>query len=177
MQILGDPTFFLSWSWSGKHIFWIFLTLKLTSTIFMQFNLIWWFCKHWSTSLLLRERSRLSVICQNWAHVNYDFLMPGWFFYFYLKGQSHEIFASGFFHESSSPKPLKITVGPFIIYLKIRRDIRKSMCITSINDTGGKFVTGIIEKIRSGPNGILRGVGKTDSWKKPEVENLVALSF
>ncbi len=28
-----------------------------------------------------------------------------------LKGQCHEIFASDFFHESSSPKPLKITRG------------------------------------------------------------------
>jgi hypothetical protein len=25
-------------------------------------------------------------------------------------------------------------------------------------------------------NGILRGLGETDSWKKPEVENLVTLS-
>jgi hypothetical protein len=33
------------------------------------------------------------------------------------------------------------------------------------------------EKIRKGPNGILSGLGETDSWKKPEVENLVALSF
>lgn len=24
-----------------------------------------------------KQRSRLSVICQNWAHVNYDFMMPG----------------------------------------------------------------------------------------------------
>ncbi len=35
----------------------------------------------------------------------------------------------------------------------------------------------ILEKIRKGPNGILRGWGETDSWKKPEVENLVALSL
>ncbi len=27
----------------------------------------------------------------------------------------------------------------------------------------------IFEKIRNGPNGILRGLGETDSWKKPEV--------
>jgi hypothetical protein len=36
---------------------------------------------------------------------------------------------------------------------------------------------GIFKKIRNGPNGVLRGLGETDSWKKPEVENLVALSI
>ncbi len=35
----------------------------------------------------------------------------------------------------------------------------------------------IFEKNRNGPNGILRGLGETDSWKKPEVENLVTLSL
>jgi hypothetical protein len=35
----------------------------------------------------------------------------------------------------------------------------------------------IFEKIRNGPKGILRGYGETNSWKKPEVENLVALSL
>ncbi len=35
----------------------------------------------------------------------------------------------------------------------------------------------IFEKIRNGPNGILRGLGETDSWKNPEVENLVTLSL
>ncbi len=31
----------------------------------------------------------------------------------------------------------------------------------------------IFEKIWNGPYGILRGLEETDSWKKPEVENLV----
>ena len=35
----------------------------------------------------------------------------------------------------------------------------------------------IYEKIWNGPNGILRGLGETDSWKKPEVENHVTLSL
>ncbi len=48
-----------------------------------------------------------------------------------LKGQCREIFASGFFHRSSFPKPLKITIGSFPILLKIR----KSSCTTNINDT------------------------------------------
>ncbi len=49
----------------------------------------------------------------------------------------------------------------------------------SINDTGDKFFAGVVdtaeqffEKIQNGPNGILGGLGDTDSWKKPEVENL-----
>ncbi len=35
----------------------------------------------------------------------------------------------------------------------------------------------IFEKIRNDPNGTLRGMGETDSWKKTEVENLVTLSL
>ncbi len=37
--------------------------------------------------------------------------------------------------------------------------------------------TRIFEKIRNGRNGILRCLEETDSWKKPEVENLVTLSL
>jgi hypothetical protein len=47
-------------------------------------------------------------------------------------------FASGFDHESSSPKPLKITLGSFRFFSKILGDICKSRCTTGINDTGGK---------------------------------------
>ncbi len=47
------------------------------------------------------------------------------------------------------------------------------------NDTGGApwaaNISANLEKIRNGPNGILRGLGETDSWKKPEIENLVTL--
>jgi hypothetical protein len=37
----------------------------------------------------------------------------------------------------------------------------------------------IFEKMRNGSIGVLRlrGLGETDSWKKTEVENLVALSL
>jgi hypothetical protein len=35
----------------------------------------------------------------------------------------------------------------------------------------------IFEKIQKGPNVLLRGLGETDSWKEPEVENLVTLSL
>jgi hypothetical protein len=33
------------------------------------------------------------------------------------------------------------------------------------------------EKIRNDPNGIIRGLGKTDSRKKPDAKNLVTLSL
>jgi hypothetical protein len=39
-----------------------------------------------------------------------------------LKGQCHEIFDFKFFHESVSPKPLSIPLGPFEIFFK---DLRK----------------------------------------------------
>ncbi len=52
---------------------------------------------------------------------------------------------------------------------------------TGDNDTGGAPWTTIslriFEQIWNGPNGILRGLGETDSWKKPEVKNLVTLSL
>jgi hypothetical protein len=35
----------------------------------------------------------------------------------------------------------------------------------------------IFENIRNDPNGIIRGLGETDSRKKPEAKNLVTLSL
>ncbi len=35
----------------------------------------------------------------------------------------------------------------------------------------------IFEKIRNGPNGIIRGLGETGSREKPEAKNLVTLSL
>jgi hypothetical protein len=35
----------------------------------------------------------------------------------------------------------------------------------------------IFEKIQNGPDGIIRGLGETDSRKKPEAKNLVTLSL
>jgi hypothetical protein len=43
-----------------------------------------------------------------------------------LKGQCHEIFVFWSFHESVSPTPLSIPLGPFRIFSKIRGDIRSS---------------------------------------------------
>ncbi len=56
---------------------------------------------------------------------------------------SRDFFATGFFHESPSSKPLIITFGSFRAFSKIRGDIRKSRCTTGDNDTGGKFATGV----------------------------------
>jgi hypothetical protein len=72
-----------------------------------------------------------------------------------LKGQCHEIFCFWFFHESVSPKPLSIPLGPFRIFSEIRGDIRSSRLTTGINDTGGKFATGVDDtggKIAAGVN-------------------------
>jgi hypothetical protein len=40
-------------------------------------------------------------------------------------------------------KPLKITVWSFRIFSKIRDDIHKSAPVSGINDTVGKFATGV----------------------------------
>ena len=50
-----------------------------------------------------------------------------------LKGQCHKIFCFRIFHESSSLKPLKITLGPFEIFF-LFLEIFKSWCPKSIND-------------------------------------------
>jgi hypothetical protein len=57
-----------------------------------------------------------------------------------LKGQ--RFFASGFFMNQFTQPP-SIPLGQFQIFLKIRGDICKSRCTTLINDTRGKFATGI----------------------------------
>ena len=56
-----------------------------------------------------------------------------------LKGQCHEIFASGSFHESVFPQPQSIPLRPFRIFSKIRGDIRSSRFATGVNDTGSKW--------------------------------------
>ncbi len=52
---------------------------------------------------------------------------------------------------------------------------------TGVDDTDGapelRISPRIFEKTRKSPNGILRGLGVTDSCREPEVENLVALSL
>ena len=43
-----------------------------------------------------------------------------------------------FLHESVSPRPQSIPLGPFRIFSS--GDIRKSRCTTGINNTGGKLI-------------------------------------
>jgi hypothetical protein len=50
-------------------------------------------------------------------------------------------FASGFFHESVSPQPQSIPLGPFRIFSKIRGDTGGKFA-TGVNDTGGKIAAG-----------------------------------
>ncbi len=87
-----------------------------------------------------------------------------------FKGQCHEIFCfTGFFHATSSPKPLKIILGSFGFLSKIDGDISESRCTTGINDTNGAPWPANIStnfwKNRNGPYGITRSLGETDSWK------------
>jgi hypothetical protein len=48
---------------------------------------------------------------------------------------------------------------------------------TGVVDTGGKFAAGVNDTGGKGPNVIIRGLGETDSRKKPEAKNLVTLSL
>jgi hypothetical protein len=79
-----------------------------------------------------------------------------------------------FFHESSSPKPLKITLRSFRIFSKILRDICKSRCTTGVNnicgnfangtagavDTGGKFAIGVKDTGGTFATGVNKTGGK-----------------
>ncbi len=58
-----------------------------------------------------------------------------------IKGTVSRDFFFRLFHESSFPKPPKITLGSFWIFWKICGDVRKWRCTTSINDNNGKFAT------------------------------------
>ena len=59
-----------------------------------------------------------------------------------IKGTVSRDFCFRFFNESTSPKPLKITVGSFRFFSKIHRDIRQSRCTTGVKDTGGNDTGG-----------------------------------
>jgi hypothetical protein len=98
----------------------------------------------------------------------------------YSKGQCRELFASGFFHESSSPTPLKILLGTFqIFFSKIHIDIHKSRCTTGINDTDGKFAidtTGAADTGGKFDIGVNFTSGKMPQVSMTPVENLPPMS-
>jgi hypothetical protein len=64
-----------------------------------------------------------------------------------LKGQCHEIFCFWFFHQSVSPQPQSIPLGPFRIFSNICVDIRNSRLTTCVVDPGGKWKKSYIRKI------------------------------
>ncbi len=49
--------------------------------------------------------------------------------------------------------------------------------LTPVANPEMRIFSGIFEKIRNDPNGIIRGFGETDSRKKPEAKDLVTLSL
>ncbi len=77
-----------------------------------------------------------------------------------LKGQCHEIFCFRFFSWIIFPQAPEITLGSFWIFLKIRREIRKSRCTTAVNDTGGKIAAGIKDTGGKFATGIIDTSGK-----------------
>ncbi len=60
------------------------------------------------------------------------------------------LFASGFFRESSSTKPLRIALGSFRFFPKILGDICKSRCTAGVNYTDGKFATNTASAVDTG---------------------------
>jgi hypothetical protein len=108
--------------------------------------------------------------------------------YIHSRDSVTRFFASGFF-ESVSPQPQSIPLGPFQIFSKIRGDIRKSPVanLPPVSTTPAakllipvanlppmsttlvvvhlalRISPRIFEKFRNGPDGILRGLGETDS--------------
>jgi hypothetical protein len=85
-----------------------------------------------------------------------------------------------FFHESVSPQPQSIPLKPFQIFSKINRDICKSRCTTSINDTGGKFANDTGGHIATGikdTGGKIAAVSTTPAAFLPPVSTTLAANF
>jgi hypothetical protein len=66
-------------------------------------------------------------------------------------GRGHEFGFpySMYSHETVSPKPLSILLGPFQIFSKILRYICSSRYTTHVIDTGGKWKKSSIRKVKS----------------------------
>jgi len=101
--------------------------------------------------------------------------------------QCHEIYCFRFFHESSSPKPLKISFGPLKKFAEIF--VSQGAPLLSMTPVANlppfhlppvsttalvhlelRIYPRIFQKVRIGANGILRGLVETDLRKKPEVK-------
>jgi hypothetical protein len=96
----------------------IFISIALSRSVSGLFPLTFTILLFYLSKSITRQHTFLCY--------SYYLTCPTWL----LNGQCHEIFASGFFHESVSPKPLIIPRGPFQIFSKIREDIRSSRCTT-----------------------------------------------
>ncbi len=72
--------------------------------------------------------------------------------------------SSGFFHESVSPRPISIPMGPFWIFSKIRGDIRELMFIASVNDTGEKLFSGVVDTGKKFIAGVVDTVDTGDKF-------------
>ncbi len=91
-----------------------------------------------------------------------------------VKGLCHKIFTSDVFHESSSPKPLKVTLGSFRIFQKFA-EIFTSQGAPLVSttpaelvakfsaygvDTGGKFAPGVVDTSSNFATGVVDTAGK-----------------
>ncbi len=80
-----------------------------------------------------------------------------------------------------SPQPQSIPLGLFRIFRKFVEIFASQgappVSTTPVLHLELRISPRIFEKIRNGPNGLIRGLGETDPCRKPEVENLVALSL
>jgi hypothetical protein len=63
-------------------------------------------------------------------------------------------------------------------YLKNLSDLRFSQFATGVNDTGGApWAANIYTNFLNLSNGMLRGLGEFDSWKKLQAKNPLTLSL
>ncbi len=63
-----------------------------------------------------------------------------------LKGVWHKIFDLRFFHESVSPWPLSVLLGPFQNFYYNSGDIFNFVIIASDNDAGGNIIISVVDK-------------------------------
>ncbi len=70
----------------------------------------------------------------------------------------------------------------YFSFSAVRKLIQAALFYRRCQHTGEQLIAGVVatgnfQKIRNGPNGILRGPGDTDFIKKHDVENLVSDSL
>ncbi len=109
-----------------------------------------------------------------------------------LKGQCHEIFDFWFFSWISFPQAPEYTIRVVSYFFENSRKYSQlkvhhvsltpvaslpPVSLIPVVHLDLQISPRIYEKFWNGPNGILWGWGKTDSWKKPEAKNLVTLSL